>query len=97
METRKRGKKAGRVKRAGKKARRKNRLLSRMRNVYKYVDVKHEGHNNLKIWYVFALMIFITYRYSLNTEKEGFTSYKDTEDMQLPRALFDINPDFRGI
>ena len=51
----------------------------------KYVDVKHESHNNLNIWYVFALMIFITYRYSLNTEKERFMSYKDTEDMQRPR------------
>ena len=76
METRKREKKAGRVKRAEKKARRKNRLLRRMRNVYKCVDVKHESHNNLKIWYVFALMIFITLRYSLNTEKEGFMSQR---------------------
>ena len=33
----------------------------------------------------------------LDTEKEGFMSYKDPEDAQRPRALYDINPDFRGI
>ena len=33
----------------------------------------------------------------LNTEKEGFMWYKDAEDVQRPRALYHINPDFRGI
>ena len=30
-------------------------------------------------------------------EKEGFMSCKDPEDEQLPRALYDINPDFQSI
>lgn len=35
--------------------------------------------------------------YDLNTEKEGFMLYKDPEDTQRPRALYDINPDIRDI
>ena len=33
----------------------------------------------------------------LNTEKEGFMAYTAPEDAQRPRAVYPINPDFRGI
>ena len=33
----------------------------------------------------------------LNTEKEGFMAYTVREDAQRPRAVYAINPDFRGI
>ena len=33
----------------------------------------------------------------LNTEKEGFMAYTAREDAQRPRAVYAINPDFRGI
>ena len=33
----------------------------------------------------------------LNTEKEGFMAYTAPEDAQRPRAVYAINPDFRGI
>ena len=33
----------------------------------------------------------------LNTDKEVFMSYKDLQNEQRPRALYDPNPDFRGI
>ena len=33
----------------------------------------------------------------LNTEKEGFMAYTACEDAQRPRAVYAINPDFRGI
>ena len=32
----------------------------------------------------------------LNTEKEGFMAYTAREDAQRPRAVYAINPDFRG-
>ena len=33
----------------------------------------------------------------LNTEKEGLIAYTAPEDAQRPRAVYAINPDFRGI
>ena len=33
----------------------------------------------------------------LNIEKEGFMAYTAREDVQCMRAVFAINPDFRGI
>ena len=33
----------------------------------------------------------------LNTEKEGFMAYTAPKDAQRPRAVYAINPDFRGI
>ena len=33
----------------------------------------------------------------LDTEKEGFMAYTAPEDAQRPRAVYAINPDFRGI
>ena len=33
----------------------------------------------------------------LNTDKEGFMAYTAPEDAQRPRAVYAINPDFRGI
>ena len=36
-------------------------------------------------------------KFELNTEKEGFMAYTAREDAQRPRAVYAINPDFRGI
>ena len=33
----------------------------------------------------------------LNTEKEGFMAHTAPEDAHRPRAVYAINPDFRGI
>ena len=33
----------------------------------------------------------------LNTEEEGFMAYTAREEAQRPRAVYAINPDFRGI
>ena len=33
----------------------------------------------------------------LNTEKGEFMAYTAPEDAQRPRAVYTINPDFRGI
>ena len=33
----------------------------------------------------------------LNTEKEGFMAYTAPEDALRPRAVYAVNPDFRGI
>ena len=37
------------------------------------------------------------FKLELNTEKEGFMAYTAREDAQRPRAVYAINPDFRGI
>ena len=36
-------------------------------------------------------------KYKLNTDKEGFLSYKDPKDTQHSRSLYDRSPDFSGI
>ena len=41
-------------------------------------------------------MVTFQFNLELNTE-EGFMAYKAREDAQRPRAVYAINPDFRGI
>ena len=47
--------------------------------------------------YTTQLSLFLMSHVTVNTEKDGFVSYENPEDAQRLRALYDINPDLRGI
>ena len=42
-------------------------------------------------------MLLFWFMLELNTKKVGFMAYTAPEDAQRPRAVYAINPDFRGI
>ena len=50
------------------------------------------------VWYGVVWYGIVWYSMlELKTEKEGCMSYTTREDAQRPRAVYDIQPDFRGI
>ena len=67
--------------------------------------MRHAWGQTSKVPTRVALLLFSTLcskaskltKLELNTEKEGFMAYTAREDAQRPRAVYAINPDFRGI
>ena len=48
-------------------------------------------------WGMYSRIYQLKIMLELNTEKEGFMVYTAPEDAQRPRAVYAIDPDFRGI
>ena len=59
--------------------------------------VQHAVHNSNDLIKLVWFMVTFQFKLELNTEKEGFMAYTAREDAQRPRAVYAINPDFRGI
>ena len=61
------------------------------------IQVPSQGGSAVSQLYILAWDYARSNMLELNTEKEGFMAYTAPEGAQRPRAVYAIDPDFRGI